>query len=125
MAKFQIGDRLRVIRDTDVFSAGDEVVVDYVEGRYPGVETIYQMTDGWWVYESDLELINETSDDNAEYEYAVFYPRVHDGVHRGPFRGEGARDEAYGWVAEAYEDGFRTDAFVLKRRPINDWEVDR
>ena len=67
MAKFQIGDRLRVVRDTDVFLSGSEVVVDYSED-FPGLETIYQMTDGWWVYESDLELVSDTADDTNEYE---------------------------------------------------------
>jgi hypothetical protein len=63
MAKFKVGDRLRVNKDTDVFHEGDIVTVAYVDTMWAVEdegEANYQMSDGWGVFESDLDSAEPT-----------------------------------------------------------------
>lgn len=53
------------------------------------------------------------------YQYCVMYPRVSETEpHRGPYD---TYEEAFMWIMEAEDDGFKHDAFEVWERPIGDW----
>lgn len=51
-------------------------------------------------------------------EWGVMHHRM-PGLHRGPM----SREEAEEWIAEAVEDGFHPNVFVLVSRTVSEWAV--
>lgn len=55
--------------------------------------------------------------EDGKYEFCVIHSQYPQQTHRGPM----TEQEAYDWVREAIEDGFRPDYFYVAHRKVGPW----
>ena len=76
--------------------------------------------------EAEMDDEGPDPDPLAEYEFAVFFPRMSDSrPHRGPYAGTAGLETCKQWAAAAVIDGFPPNLFTIRERRINEWrEID-